>query len=303
MQSCPYCEFTSIPAAATICPRCGTELSDRRPAKREVPVTLAQPIVGKDLPLQAPPKQANRTATGGAARTFRPVRRPPMALVCLYDDGLRTGEWFRVRTPCVAIGRDGCDINVPHDVMLSARHAEICCELCDGEYRWFFRDLDSTNGSFAKISRCLLRHNQELLLGCRRYRFEAAPRLAQLQQPTMVLSAAENRKMTCMWQTVSLDDTEGPPALVELLADGDGPRLPLTDGDNWIGTDASSTMVTVRDPYVEPRHARVYRDELDRWQIESLENANGTWLRIDEIEIVAEGEFQVGEQRLLVKML
>jgi FHA domain len=45
-----------------------------------------------------------------------------------------------------------------------------------GRFRWHLTDLQSTNGTFVRIGNALLRHQQELLIGSRRYRFDAAPR-------------------------------------------------------------------------------------------------------------------------------
>src|SRR5262249_44092885 len=59
------------------------------------------------------------------AAPFKPTRRPPMALLCYLDDGSEDGEWFRMRTDRFVIGRTEGDVRIPHDGMISPRHAEI----------------------------------------------------------------------------------------------------------------------------------------------------------------------------------
>ena len=56
---------------------------------------------------------------------YRPVLRPPMAMLCLLDDGREDGEWIRLRKDVTTIGRTEGDIVVPHDTAMSGRHAAI----------------------------------------------------------------------------------------------------------------------------------------------------------------------------------
>ena len=36
---------------------------------------------------------------------YRPLNRPPMAMLCLLDDGCWKGEWFRIRSTPFYVGR------------------------------------------------------------------------------------------------------------------------------------------------------------------------------------------------------
>src|SRR5437879_3446986 len=63
---------------------------------------------------------AKEPATEGDTVSFRPLRRPPMALLCTLDDGREEGQWLRVRGDRVVIGRGEGDIVIPHDSMLSS---------------------------------------------------------------------------------------------------------------------------------------------------------------------------------------
>ena len=327
MQTCPYCDFSPMPGGAAQCPRCGTELSERRVGSRQIPTTLFHALIdspagrlglGREFTraeqtgekqrsatrLEQTPRESASAETPSSTdvRRFRPVQRPPLALLCLLDDGEETGEWIRVRVPRVVIGRTEGDVLIPHDEAVSSRHAELSRELVDGEFRWIFKDLDSTNGTFARVSQSLLKHNQTLLLGCRSFRFDAAGRFAGYEDQPASGEAAP-RKVTRVMKAVSAAETaESMPALVERLAEGDGERFVLSGDDNWIGTDPEQTTVTLKDPYLDPRHARIFRDEQGRWQIEGEQNFNGTWLGVDQIEVTGSGEFQVGEQRIIVKV-
>src|SRR5262249_17585279 len=95
---------------------------------------------------------------------FRPARRPSMALLCVHDDGSEDGEVFRLRTDRVVIGRSEGDIVIPHDTMMSSRHAELARQLDDGRQRWFLTDLQSTNGTYVRVSNAILKNAHHPLL-------------------------------------------------------------------------------------------------------------------------------------------
>ena len=71
-----------------------------------------------------------------AVPSFRPALRPPMAILCAFDDGQETGEIVRIRVPSFVIGRSEGAFLVPHDAGISGRHAEIGRRLADERYRW-----------------------------------------------------------------------------------------------------------------------------------------------------------------------
>jgi hypothetical protein len=69
---------------------------------------------------------------------FRPLRRPPVALLTILDDGSDTeGELIRIRTTKFSLGRADCDVSIPFDPDLSGVHATLECVHQRGEYRWF----------------------------------------------------------------------------------------------------------------------------------------------------------------------
>src|SRR5262249_1478703 len=70
------------------------------------------------------PSAADKPAADDT-HAYRPMRRPPLALLCILDDGKEEGEWLRLRADHVIIGRSEGDITIPHDSMISGRHAEL----------------------------------------------------------------------------------------------------------------------------------------------------------------------------------
>src|SRR5262249_26227036 len=109
------------------------------------------------------------------AQAERPVLRPPAALLCVLDDGRTDGEWVRLRADVTVIGRTEGHVRIPHDGLVSARHAEIVRQRGANGYRWLLGDLQSTNGTFAGVGSISLRNENEFILGSGRFRFEAGP--------------------------------------------------------------------------------------------------------------------------------
>jgi pSer/pThr/pTyr-binding forkhead associated (FHA) protein len=247
-------------------------------------------------------RAATKKEAGPTADTtpFRPSQRPPLALLCILDDGKEEGEWVRLRGDRYVIGRTEGDIVIPHDNMMSGRHAELARHLDQGHYRWHLTDLNSTNGTFVRVGTAALKNGQELLIGGCCYRFDAAPQSA----PTMVeapMAAEEPPAKTLGWPSVLPAGVV--PSLLEVTAQGEGRRYLLSKPDNWLGRDAGTcAVVLAHDPLVSPRHARLYYDAKGRWYIENNSSLNGTWLRIDHMALDAGCQFQLGEQRFLLRV-
>jgi pSer/pThr/pTyr-binding forkhead associated (FHA) protein len=245
------------------------------------------------------PSAADKPAADDT-HAYRPMRRPPLALLCILDDGKEEGEWLRLRADHVIIGRSEGDITIPHDSMISGRHAELSRRPDQGRYRWHLTDLQSTNGTYVRVGTAVLRHGQELLLGSHRYRFEAAPQ--GMVAPGETGEADVQRKATRGWQSVEPSNLL--PSLVELTAKGEGQRFLLAQGENWVGRDTGHCAVALpSDPLISPRHARIYRDPKGRWHVENMKSLNGTWLRIEQMALDAACQFQLGEQRFLLRVL
>ena len=240
------------------------------------------------------------TSAGPETQPFRPTVRPPMGLLTVLDDGDDAGEAVRVRAGSFVIGRVDGDLVIPHDNGMSGRHAEISRRVEGGVVRWFLKDLQSTNGTFARASTVVLHHEQELLVGGRRFRFEA-PSPAAAPEPGPAANA------TRAWQSPGRPAAAGsspPPTLVELTQGAEARRVPLVGAEYWLGRDSRVCSIVVDDPMVDPRHARVYRDDkAGRWVVANEHSRNGLWARVQEVSLGRGGSFQCGEQRFLFKAL
>ncbi|NLX97267.1 MAG: FHA domain-containing protein [Rhodopirellula sp.] len=235
---------------------------------------------------------------------FRPIRRAPMALLCVVDDGGDGGEWFRIRGPEIVVGRDEGDIRIPQDNALSGRHFKLARISTNGRFTWQLTDLQSTNGTFVRVAAALLQDEQEILIGSRRFRFEA-PRLDRSDEMASASSqGSPARKTTQGWQTLSASSL-GPATatLVELTAGGEGRRIALRDREQWIGADGGRcTVIVSDDPFVSKQHAKLFCDDKGRWNVKDGKSRNGTWLRVQQIQIRSTAELQAGEQRFLVRI-
>ena len=229
------------------------------------------PTVIEPPPIHPSPERP--VAAAGEASTFRPSLRPPMAILCAYDDGQDTGETVRIRVPSFVIGRSAGDLVIPHDGGMSGRHAEIARRLVDGRYRWSLRDLGSTNGTFVRTSRASLADGQEMLIGGNRYRFDV-PR-----------------------------DHPSAHRLVEIGPRGEAAGFSIAEPETWIGRDAARCAVVLDHPLVSPRHAVIRARRRERWMIEKGDSGDGLWLRIQEADLGRGGQFQCGEQRFLIRVL
>jgi pSer/pThr/pTyr-binding forkhead associated (FHA) protein len=222
-------------------------------------------------------------------------------MLCVLDDGSRTdGEWHHIRSPQFVIGRTEGNLVLEQDNGLSAQHAEIVRRVVDGRYRSYLRDLNSTNGTFARVSKALLRQDQEFLIGSRRYKFSegmigAADRSIDAEQ-------LDQSQETRGWQAVSAADVANlVPSMVEMTTQGEGVRLAFQNDKHLLGRDPKQCSQVIEDDlFVSPVHAHVYRKK-NRWWIQNAKSLNGLWVRVTEIPLDSNGEFQLGEQRFLIR--
>ena len=118
-----------------------------------------------------------------------------MALLYVLDDGEDSGEIVRIRPNSFVIGRVDGNLTIPHDNGISGRHVELSRRFENGEHCWYLKDLQSTNGTFVRASTVTLSHEQELLIGSRRFRFDvpAAPSSRRRSNPKATRRASGNR--------------------------------------------------------------------------------------------------------------
>ncbi len=247
-----------------------------------------------NAPAPAAATPAPASEPGGGSLTFRPVRRPPMAILEILDDGREQGETIRIRKDRCLLGRSEGDVVISHDVVMSARHAEITRQQEQGCWRWYLTDLHSSNGTYVCVARTPVRHRQEFLIGGRCYRFEAPAAPAETDSPETGGTRA--------WHSVAASALL--PSLVELKYQGEGRRFLLDRAEHWIGRDsAQCSIVLADDPLVEPRHARLCRDDHGQWTLECPGPGNGTWLRVERVAVEGTLRFQLGEQRFVLTIL
>lgn len=304
IPACPNCGYSPLGTDAAQCPKCRAAVpqpgpGDLRSTRLETLDDMRRwsiAAASKDGAKQATPSkpQAGVAAVASdGALPFRPRVRPPLLLVCIVDEGSEGGEWRRVRGDQAVIGRAEGDIVIPHDHGISGRHAELRRVPHNGRFRWFLRDLKSTNGTFVRAASAVLDDQQEFLVGATRFRLELT---------SAGVSNAEALRTTSHWQAVEDQAAPAMPALVELHAKGAGRRHPLGKKEIWLGSDPECMIVVSSDPFVSRRHARLVYNRKGRWELENRQSLNGTWLRITEIPIDSTAEFQLGEQRFVAKV-
>lgn len=249
-----------------------------------------------------PDNALSETAVDLSTVRFRPQHRPPTAVLWVMDDDQQSAERFRIRGSTYSIGRVRADLLLPHDEQVSTTHAEICRRLENGRYFWYLRDLDSTNGTFVKLAKARLRPQREFRIGGRRFSFAGDPAGPPVEANGRVEAHDETTsRETHAWvATPNADD--GPAMLVDMTGGkpkGTYPLVKTETGDLWIGRDRTSCWLTLDDPMVSPRHARLYLDS-EGWVLEDADSLNGTWLRVDELRLATGSEFELGEQRFRI---
>jgi pSer/pThr/pTyr-binding forkhead associated (FHA) protein len=251
-----------------------------------------QPEIVDDRTNLIPRTPTAREAPQDDAIPFRPVSRPPVAVLVVQDDGRNEGQTVRLRSETFTIGRTEGDLVLPHDGMISRKHAVIHRKADRGRFKWVLEDLKSQNGTFVRVSDAILSHGQVILLGSRRYVFNAPTSAAALDT-----SGGDGTKG---WKAVDAADLI--PSVREEKPDGSfGERIFLTEDEAVIGR-GPGCHVTLTDPMVSPRHARLFKDDRGNWVIENQGSLNGTWVRVDTVTFEKAGQFLIGEQRFTLRV-
>lgn len=331
MKPCPCCG-KPIPDSIDRCPTCGAVAVWRANSDRSVSTTV---ILGREIPATTSPpplqivdgtravegaktpKTLRRTAvekpSSGRPATsltehpqplpFRPRKRTPIAQLVVLNDGSRLeGEARWIRSEDFTIGRTRGDLLIQHDRNISAKHAQIFCRWQDGGYRWGLRDLGSTNGTFVRTSRAILRHGREFLFGGRRYALRATEAVPRSGAPGTSGSDQQPTRRRDDRATSKLIDPA--PTLIGLTGDGEGAVLQIQSNPTWIGSDIQKCQAVVKgDPFINPVQARVYRHKRGYWVIEDADSLNGLWMRIEVTALGDGDEFQLGEQRFLFRLV
>jgi pSer/pThr/pTyr-binding forkhead associated (FHA) protein len=248
---------------------------------------------GQPATAKATQPAASTARPTGSASPYRPTQRPPTALLTVFDDGRSEGEVLRLRADHFVIGRSEGDFLVPHDPQISARHLEITRHRVGEQYRWVLTDLQTTNGLFIRVSRTALADRAEFLVGTGRYRFEAPGSVLPETLDSLPPGAREGSTRALGTDAAALLQ----PTLVELAGGKVLSRLPLAKPEYWIGSGPDCAICRAGDPFVEPRHARLYRDANGAWHAQNNKSSNGLWVKVPQITVTDSCLFQIGEQR------
>jgi pSer/pThr/pTyr-binding forkhead associated (FHA) protein len=251
----------------------------------ESPPTATSPVA----------QTANR---GPSATLFRPTVRPPMAVLTVCDDGKLDGEVIRIRDQRFVIGRTEGDLKIPIDGRISSRHVEITLQTVGGLHRWVVTDLQSTHGTFVRVSRTVLADRAEFLVGNGRYRFDSP-------QSTADATVGQVTDPAVSGETQGWDGSPSPlrpPAVTELIGYEIGNRMLLVKPEYWIGADPTCSICRSDDPFCEPKHVRLFRAPNGSWYAEHNRTQNGLWLRMSQIVVDSVVRFQIGEQRFLLRV-
>ena len=253
--------------------------------------TIAEPL---QQVLQQAAALALKKDTKSPAKTlpFRPSNRQPLAtLTILNDESREEGETVYIRNSRIVIGREKGDVTIPFDVDISGQHAELRCQRHKGKFRWYLRDLSSTNGTFVRGFRASLSRETELMIGSRRYLFQLPNHLDDRDETQPLQTQAFQSPSPTMMENFQ-------PRLVETgTKKKSAHSFSIAGNEASIGGNADCEIVIDNDPFLSPQHARLYQDERGRWMIDDRKSLNGVWIRIKRMALDQKAEFQLGQQR------
>lgn len=201
-----------------------------------------------------------------ATPRYRPSRRPPMAVVRVYDDDQQGYEGVRIRQTPFVIGRQDGDLIVGHERQMSRRHARIDRVQENEVWRWYLGDLRSTNGTFLKTDQAALVNGTEVLIAGELVRYVETP--------------------------------DGKSTLVRVAPASEEEKITLVRGSHLIGTDTSACLPFLRDSsYLDPKHIKLEYGP-SGWRVVDLGSTNHLWVAVtNRTELTAGTHFQIGEQR------
>lgn len=269
--------------------------SSRESDEEPVIQTVAEPLQQylKEAQNQKPSQPSPQPTRPGSTLPFRPANRQPLAFLTVLDDGSReVGEKVRIRDSRFLIGREKGDLTIPFDGDISGQHAELRCQKQKSRFRWFLIDHKSTNGTFIRAVRASLSREAELIIGGRRYLFQLPePGKDVADTAALQTQAYQAPGRTMLEQFV--------PRLVEAGVANDKARSFSVPGEVIVGSDPQCQITIEDDPFINPKHARIYQNETERWMVEDQKTLNGVWIRAKKFAMDKPTEFQLGQQRFL----
>lgn len=292
-QYCSFCRTWSDSADGR-CPECERPLEAAIPG--ELRPTMMQPIISRKQPAERAVEVSRQPC--GPRELFRPRIRPPMLLLCVWDDDGEEGQKIRIYGDRFIIGRAEGDLILPHDPGISQTHAELVRERGEKRWIWKLRDLGSTNGTFVRIRNLILNHGQILIIGGTRYQFQGVAQGGDLAKLGDV-----GQKTLSHVPTYKPADYK--PTLVRLNSAGEeAETMCIDDGEQWIGTanDCELHRAEEEDILLDGWHATIEKIQREQWVIRDNNSTNGTWSMSHEQVINDSLEFQLGEQRFLARV-
>ncbi len=239
----------------------------------------------------------DESVSNEVVQSYRPIQRPAMARLTIYDDGCSDGEVIRLREDRTTIGRDRAIVRIPHDPLIDPCHFSIERQWIDDEWRWVLTDLDSQTGLWIRVRKTKLRDESQFMVGRNRYLFREASahtdsraqleaRLADGSLPGWDISSegeTQERRVSCLEK------------LSNAIAKSGEMATYLIDGDFMDWSLSRMCRQRASDTFLAAKHVRIYRDE--QWCAETQGAPNGLWIRMERLVVQESCAFQIGEQR------
>lgn len=222
---------------------------------------------------------------------FRPRKRQPQPRLVMFDDDGMPGEIVVIRESEFRIGREQGQFLIPHDLLISGRHA--CFRWREGVLT--LSDEGSRNGTFWRLrpgATWALADGDRFLCGRQVYQLALDGQLAK-REPSNEASK---------WMIV--DEEEKPPEHAARLVkvgdlDGSAREFRLApDRMNIIGRQPGLEVAVPNDDCISPKHAVIrFLPDREMYVLEDLNSLNGVFIRIARPTVLQNGDMvRLGEQ-------
>jgi pSer/pThr/pTyr-binding forkhead associated (FHA) protein len=238
-------------------------------------------LIGVSQPVAVPPLPARSSAPTDGTLVFTGLHATKIeAKITEKKADGTVGRTVEV-TSETTLGRENCDLNYPHDMLLSSQHAALIVR----EGKLLLRDLGSPNGSFIRQ-----REDSELfsgdvfVLGRNVFRF-----------------TTESPDVTLLSNTILSGSSQSPDGAVTatlMHAKLNGERIAefkLAKPEITLGR-TTGDLIFQDDRYMSGTHARIVA-QTGRFLLQDLHSRNGVYRRVrGEVELKDGDEFFMGEQ-------
>lgn len=221
---------------------------------------------------------------------YRPVHRPKVPMLVVLDDGRNDrGEVVRLRKSSVVIGRSDADVCLPHDSLISKRHAELARTGEHADAYWQLRDLESANKTFVRCREVVLDPTIVMLIGSFFYRFKPFDGTGLKEgggDHTVLALQLPGREVLC-------------PVFEQQAEGGKTREFPLSSKKLTLGRPGFGNDISIDDPLLAERHAEIRQSKDGSWRMTPLPSRNGIWVSIHELRLGRRCRFRCGEQEFL----